>query len=521
MRQINKDLDLRSINDSIETYIEEYNTELGKIQVTEYKSPSNLPNHVLSRNCYESNLLREIALNTECKGISTLTILKKIFRYYLKSLSHFILYITFFFYIKFFDSLKTKTHKNIEELIVIDNYFLADDILGNGSYREKYFSGLIEVLKQKDIPFTILPRFYGVSRKNILRLKQLKKILNKTPFIVLEFHLLTVRDLFYYLVFLLFYPVKNLKLSLKYKDSLEKKLQQSLFETVDQPPSSYLRYLLGRRYNKLGSNNVKVISWFENQALDKCYYSGIRNSAVKNKIYGCQPYIFSNVHTHLTPTVYEEQAKVLPDIILRNGKYYLESVLNKGFSTEFRLCPSFRYKTVFENIEWDKLKSIGLLLSYFEKSNMDLLDTVTSSSLQPLKLKVKFHPAYRDYQVNKVKKQFPEQWSIFTGDVYEILNSCWLIITTESGTALEAVARGVSVIVVANRTTFTANPLVERGKGEVWEMVYDDVELNFAVEKLKTFRERSMKDCRAHAEFYQKSFFTPVNEETICSAFDL
>ena len=94
-----------------------------------------------------------------------------------------------------------------------------------------------------------------------------------------------------------------------------------------------------------------------------------------------------------------------------------------------------------------------------------------------------------------------QNWEIDSNpDINETFSKSSLIITSGTGSALEAVVSRKSVIIVADKTTFTTNPLSYKlGKGVVWDEVSDVEELEVAYNKLMQIRKydyENIIDCK-------------------------
>ena len=66
-----------------------------------------------------------------------------------------------------------------------------------------------------------------------------------------------------------------------------------------------------------------------------------------------------------------------------------------------------------------------------------------------------------------------------------------IVIGTASGTAVEAVSCGISVVIIASKDNLTANPLIEVGKGKIWDIVYDIKDLEIVINNLLKYREEN------------------------------
>lgn len=123
--------------------------------------------------------------------------------------------------------------------------------------------------------------------------------------------------------------------------------------------------------------------------------------------------------------------------------------------------------------------------------------------------------------IARYRNLFPPTWSLTNDDFYELLKNTSVLITSESGGALEAAALGIPVIIVANQSSFTCNPMPAEGRGEVWDWAFDSDELSEAFHRLKKLKETRPDLSQHWAKHYLQQFFTKPTEEAIASAFEV
>ena len=76
-----------------------------------------------------------------------------------------------------------------------------------------------------------------------------------------------------------------------------------------------------------------------------------------------------------------------------------------------------------------------------------------------LTVRVKPHPTSSPDQIRALLPQgrFPERWQFVTGDFHDVLEASNVLIGNASSVCLEALAKGVPVIVIAPRTGIVQN----------------------------------------------------------------
>ena len=119
------------------------------------------------------------------------------------------------------------------------------------------------------------------------------------------------------------------------------------------------------------------------------------------------------------------------------------------------------------------------------------------------------------------RPHLPTTWYHTKQEVPQLLAAAAVLITPDSGAALEAVAVGTSVIIIASQSSFTCNPLMDMGKGETWDLAYDSLELDAIYSRLVIFRRVHPSRIEDLARFYKYNCFVEPTVENIKLAFDL
>ena len=96
-----------------------------------------------------------------------------------------------------------------------------------------------------------------------------------------------------------------------------------------------------------------------------------------------------------------------------------------------------------------------------------------------------------------------------------------IVLSVASGTSVEAVACGISVIIIASQDNLTANPLIEYGKGKIWDIAYSKEEVEILYNHLIKYRDENQEEIKQIASWYKDNFFIEPTEENIVKAFEL
>lgn len=492
---------------------------LSKLNSVAYKDIYLLSNPVLSKNPFQSEFINKSLLGEKATKIDYFKLTVKLVLYYLKSFFYFMLYLIQFVLFKF-AKYKNDIVSDRKQIVIIDTYFIIDEILNSGFHTEIYFPQLERVLKDRRKQFAYLPVFYGT--KNPFKLYKVLKIIKsqQVPAIT-EYQLYSLSDILSLLIFIIVYPFHVMSFLLrieKISSNKIKLIRNEIIETLDHVVfNGYSRYLQGRAISKLPFHKIKCISWYENQIIDKNLYKGLRRKDDKVTIYGAQLFLWPEAILNIHPDESEKAFGIVPDKIIVNGQYYipLKTKLN------YLVGPSLRYRHIFEEQPRKPKKyAILVLLPYLENEINNIINILktTDDKLMLDNLFIKFHPATNKKQFAKL---LPSSAKVVDWELKKIFESTKIVIGNSSGALVEAVSKSIPVIVIKNQNTLNFNYLAEMGKGIIWDYVHDRKELK---QLLKFFRNNVIsneKEIREIAEWYKKNLFSEPTTNNIIKAFDL
>ena len=431
--------------------------------------------------------------------------LKSIIKYYLKN---FYLFISYFMAFVIYKIYYKKERKNTIK-IIIDIFGLVDKTNQNGKFSENYLTGIYEIFEEYNTQYAILLRPYQVG-KNPFKLKKFFKIINtdKTDFIF-EYELLQVSDFIKLFGLLVVYPFKTLRLIQGEDRDIDKIFNNALIEDISHFNfDSLTRYILGKNLAKLNFLE-KIYSWSEFQVIERSFNYGIRKNNSKIELIGLQ--FFLNYETYFNVFVDDIDYEMLssPHKVLVNGKYYVKG----REKVQYDVGVSLRYKDIFLFNGIKEEKNILLLGSYVELDTKYMIASVKEFD----------NIIFKNHPVVNIKKfgELPKNITVSNENIYKLFENSKLAIGTASGTAVEAVSCGVSVIIIASQDNLTANPLVEYGKGKIWDIAFDVSEVEIIYQKLLDFRVNNQEEIKEIAVWYKDNFFVDPTEENIVKIFKL
>ncbi len=495
----------KQIHDLYQKNKQKFHTYIDNIKKNALWDVYTIINATLIKNPYVSIFPKKFFTNDVSNMNLKSLFLKSIIKYYLKNfylfISYFIAFILYTIYYK-------KERKN-ELKIVIDIFGLVNKTNQNGKFSENYLTGIYEIYKEYKTPYAILLRPYQVG-KNPFKLKKFFKIINedKRDFIF-EYELLQVSDFLKLFGLLVVYPFKTLRLIQREDKDVDKIFNNALIEDIRFFNfESLTRYILGKNLAKLNSLE-KIYSWSEFQVIERSFNYAIRKNNSKIKLIGLQ--FFLNYETYFNVLVDDLDYEMLgsPHKVLVNGKYYVKG----REKVQYDLGVSLRYKDVFLFSGIKEEKNILLLGSYVEVDTKYMIESVKEFK----NIIFKNHPVVNIEKFGKL----PKNITVSNENIYKLFENCKLVIGTASGTAVEAVSCGVSVIIIASQNNLTANPLGNYGKGKIWDIAFDVSEVEIIYQKLLDYRANNQEEIKEIAKWYKDNFFIEPTAENIIKVFEL
>ena len=491
-----------------DTNIIEIGNYIDKIKEYAYRDIVHIHNNVLNKSPYTSNFIQNCLSGEQVKKLSLFNKFRNIFLFYLKNLILFIIYV--FCFLIFGTKCKLEFDK---ELYLIDTFFLTDKIINDGVYIERYFLGLDKVLSKKGKKFAFLPRLVGLE-KNPLKLFKLLNILKlDNNHYLFEFELLTFIDLGKILLFILKFPFKQYELLQKENSNFDKNFNREIFRALPNTSfEAYVRYLIGKKISKIFTNNTYIVSWQEFQNLEKTFNRAIKESSSNIFIYGCEFLIGYQNYLSMHITDVDVDLGITPHQTLLNGLHNYSMSSKHSFKSGVAL----RYKNIFRMKNTNNFdKNFLALLSYDVSESQSLLKI-----LKPVKdLSIKIHPTTHQKKFNLYEMP---NWKYTNTDLYDLFPKTSLVFApTMTGSALEALASGVSVVIVHNQKKILVSPFLDYGRSKIWDIAKNENELMEKVSNLVHFRKKNHKELLIISKWYKDNFFIEPNERNILKAFDL
>jgi hypothetical protein len=410
--------------------------------------------------------------------------------------------VAFFIYKIYFKKVR---NGNIQT--IIETFGLIDKVNQNGNFGENYLVGIYEIFDKYNTPYSIMIRPYLVG-KNPFKLIKFFKILNnsKNDF-VFEYEFLNFKNFVEIFKMIILYPFKSLRIVQKNDSDFDCLFNECLINDFwNFNFGGITHYILGKNLSNIKSIE-RIFSWSEFQVIERAMNYGIRSRAEHITLIGLQ--FFLNYETYFNVIVDDLDYDMLssPHEVMVNGRHYLQ----QRDKVNYNLGVSLRYKDVFNFQGIQNQKNILLLGSYIESDTRYMLKSIEGFD----NVIFKNHPAVDIKRFGELAKNI----TISNENIYKLFASAKLVIGTASGTSVEAVACGISVIIMASQDNLTANSLVDYGKGKIWDIAYDVREVEDIYKKLIDYRVKNNLEIMDIANWYKDNFFIPLTDENLVKTF--
>jgi hypothetical protein len=462
-------------------------------------------NPTLIKNPYTSEFPKRFFLNDIRQVNSIILFIKNLFKFYLKNTYLLASYLTAFIIYKLYYRKKRKS----ELKIIIEVFGLIDKANKSGEFSEDYLTGIYKIFEKYNTGYAILLRPYQVG-KNPFKLKQFFQIINKDERdFLFEYELLKLRDFFTLFGLMFLYPFKTLRLLRKERSKRDKIFNQSLLMDIKYFSFDGLtRYVLGNNLAKIDSIE-RVFSWSEFQVMERGFNYAIRKNNQKIELNALQFFLNYEVYFNSYIDDLDYDMSSSPYEVFVNGSHYIKNRERVRYS----IGVSLRYKDIFRFKRQKDGEKILILGSYVESDTKYMLDSVKGFG----SIIFKNHPAVNIKRFGEL----PKNITVSNDNIYKLFESVKIVIGTASGTSVEAVACGVSTIIVASQDNLTANPLVEYGRGKIWDLVFEKEELKDSMNALLEFKKNNQHEIDTISTWYKDNFFVEPTEKNIIKVFKL
>ena len=275
------------------------------------------------------------------------------------------------------------------------------------------------------------------------------------------------------------------------------------------------KYYAIRRLKKRGVRIAHALSWLENQNHDKGFHYGLRTFYPDTPTQGYQGCFRHKYYFCMCPTEQEKDSKVIPEKVATFGQGLQDDLSRYSKSLSVGLAPAFRMNHVWDSISpppGDKVILLALpglkaskeyalevVLDYFEKEAPTYSLWVKPHPIAPL--------------TSAERARVSAHRLIESGSFFEYLNQCHLLITGASSVSLEAMAKGVPVITIADKRRLFLNVIPDGVPDALHRIVQSKEELASGVEYFLTESDDEYNARLALSQQFRQDFFQPYDAD--------
>ena len=299
------------------------------------------------------------------------------------------------------------------------------------------------------------------------------------------------------------------------------------FRDINSIIESLLTYRFIYRIAQLGLNVRLSVDWFEGHSLDKSWNLGIKDFYNNIPRVGYRAFFKSYPYYLSTyPIEIERDAGVLPDIFAVQGKGSIADVKEFLPDLNVMVIPAFKAGHVWErNLGELPNKKNHILVTFpistsastrILKALIDahnLLSTEHKKTIYVLKP----HPTNTIKRIKESLNQIIPDTFMFTEErsFPNLLKHSAILITEASSTCLEALAYGISVVIIENPTGITYDPLPENTPKELFKKAKNPKEIKDAITFFLNHTKEQLKKNRSLAMEVRNNYFEPITKDGI------
>ena len=369
------------------------------------------------------------------------------------------------------------------EVYFLDSFILKKSFDKNQNFKDRYYPSLIS-----NLPNDVKDKVWYLSTLSGIKypmdwIKIFSHVSRSKNNILLKEYWLNFKDYLFAIWKSIWLP-KTIKIIPKW-GNLD--ISEIVLDEIknDQASNSItqgiLMYLFFKRLKKDQVEIKGIINWFENQIIDRGLYLGMNEFFPKVYIKGYLGFIPEDYYLGIFPTEYEKKYNLIPHELLVVGEAYIDKIRQYCPDLKVVVAPAFRFKHVFEFKQNPALTRNNILLALpmnieEVRNIIKLLSKVKLD--RKSKLVIKVHPASNNENIMElISKLTNINYEIIDRPLTDIFQSTRLLITTASSVALEAIACGINVAVIGNRSGPTIERLSGYAEKEYWSISYSSLEL--------------------------------------------
>ena len=276
------------------------------------------------------------------------------------------------------------------------NYVLVNTVLNTKNEIEDYvFPGLYKILDQKKKKHVLFVPSFLVHGKLINNYKNIR-ILSKQRYLFPE-KWISFYEFFKYLFKHLFYNRLNIhekKFEKFFSFNCSLLILSDFNSKIDfySEFQSIMKINFIKKLKKFDLKVVKTISRFENQSIDRSWFYGFRNYFPTAKNLGFQGFLYYPQLLNQSPTIYENKAKVIPNLLLVPNNSIFKHRKEFFKKINLKIGPSFKKFDLKKKYKLKKIYKFTVALCGIYSLDKNIILWVVFSLLRNKNIKVIIKP---------------------------------------------------------------------------------------------------------------------------------
>jgi len=368
-----------------------------------------------------------------------------------------------------------------DKLVFIRHYIVKEFSSQNYMFWKHCFPGLPEYLVQNGytpvfIPVVAQVKKYKSVFENIIKSRQ--KIVLPEEFLGLKDILGTLLS---GLIFWVKHPRPTSYMGESYDALLEEELAENLFSQSFLTGVLYSR--VGEKMANMKVTPVSVINWNENQAFEKGLLAGMKKQFPGMILIAAQPFIAPLNLLSIHQSRQDSFISLHPERTLVLGPKFRKEALEYDPKLAVSYSPSFRDSLSELDTHQSGSDRILVALGYDFFNSVTVLRLLSDSWGQLADnggVTVRLHPAssfnYKDLLVY-LDDPPPEEWLVSESSLMDDVKEAKWAICGATGTSVELVINGLSVVVVGECQALTFNYLEHLGSLPEWRLCFSKDDL--------------------------------------------
>ena len=277
-----------------------------------------------------------------------------------------------------------------------------------------------------------------------------------------------------------------------------------------------LRYRLAQRLSEAGVTVRAMVDWFENQELDHGWNAGFRRFFPQVPTIGYQGFVVSRHYLCMFPTEEEAHLRLIPHRVAVVGRALVDAAREFCPGLDVDIAPAFRFAHLWreraprdENDPYTILVALPLVGD--ESNRLVEVITAATAHTSAWAILVKPHPASPRNALGRHAQHF----QVVTADFDTLLDHADVLVSAASSACVEAVARGIPVIVLGSQAGLTLNPIPEGTSPELWALCHDAADVRLELERFEDCDPQTLDRRRTLGEALREQLFTRPTREGV------